>query len=992
MKFSVFSPWRPFLLISLGLFLLCEAQVNTEIQAGPLYRVVGSLLSISCNASGFSNPNSKKDFEIRMKDPAKPFQEINVMSTRESDFSYARFSSRIRKNEISIKHVDSNSIIFEIQYLQKEDDGEYECTVVNPEYTYNGVYSAKTVVKVIDNSLSVTSTDPPTSLSYDEGEALSLTCQASTNTIQHVHLAFAWYLHKEGAQDAKPIISLDRDFTLAPGEGFERRYRDEAIRLDKLDEATYKLNIAELEQSDQGQIYCQAQEWIQDPDRSWYKISQKDAEKIPLTVKAKVVTSMSAVQVSISAQNAVQEGQELLLSCGINAQNLAKRFFSVAWLWNGIELAKIGPTGILTVRQEYIDRERNGELKATRTLNNNYQLRIKPVKTTDKGSYSCRAWPEERGEDGNFNQGADQDSQPMDINIYTPESGLSVKMENVTQPPAPGEKLKLICEADGVKGQLSVTWKRKASLSTSSLFATIISLNENGVTDKAGAFTSREVRVTRPTTNKFVFELADVTELDSGTYECTVSETQPNGKTQSQTTNVNVNVKSIESAVKMALRNREPTVTVGNDVQLMCKVSGPRVPMTLTWSKETEDSNLNTIVVLYSNGSISWSGDQYRYQVQVDNQGNTVMHNLKILRASHREAGKYQCMVSVFQHNVYKKLSPSNLVNVQVQNPASKLAISSNHIIVQRINTDIQIDCKVTSRTSEISLYAVTWELQQDAGSRTILTSDLNGIITFGKQIKESDMKRISMKHTEGPTFELTIQQVRILDKGIYMCKVEEYQQDPWGEWYLLSKKNSTTNVNVIEPAKQLSVGKMEAEMNISIAEDFSIPCHITQQSSNESQFHVTWFRQQGTEDKTIFTVYRNSTLKASDKNAVVRYDHPSPRQFDLTVLKSNAEDSGMYFCEVEEWIHAPGDGWQKHAVEKSGNLNVTVAAEGHAKATTDLTWQATTWIPIYAITVLICLCIITILSCKLCRKKTPGEKKSGHPLWTEQVPLDINS
>lgn len=140
---------------------------------------------------------------------------------------------------------------------------------------------------MIDNSLSVTSSDRPTSLSYNEGEALSLTCQASTNTIQHVHLAFSWYVRKEGEQDAKPIISLDRDFTLVPGEGFEQRYREKAIRLDKLDEATYRLNIAELEPSDQGQIYCQAQEWIQDPDRSWYKISQKDAEEIPLTVKAK---------------------------------------------------------------------------------------------------------------------------------------------------------------------------------------------------------------------------------------------------------------------------------------------------------------------------------------------------------------------------------------------------------------------------------------------------------------------------------------------------------------------------------------------------------------------------------------------------------------------------------------------------------------------------------------------------------------------------------
>lgn len=112
-------------------------------------------------------------------------------------------------------------------------------------------------------------------------------------------------------------------------------------------------------------------------------------------------------------------------------------------------------------------------------------------------------------------------------------------------------------------------------------------------------------------------------------------------------------------------------VTVGNDVQLMCKVSSPRVPMTLTWSKETEKADLNTIVVLYSNGSISWSGDQHRYQVQVDNQGNNVMHNLKVLRASHREAGKYQCTVSVFQHNIYKKLPASNLVNVMVQNPGN---------------------------------------------------------------------------------------------------------------------------------------------------------------------------------------------------------------------------------------------------------------------------------------------------------------------------------
>lgn len=145
---------------------------------------------------------------------------------------------------------------------------------------------------MIDNSLSVSS-PVSTSLSYNEGDALTLTCQASSNTVQHTHLSLAWYLHKNGEDSAQPIISLDRDFTLSPGQGFERRHQAGLIRLDKIGEAKYKLEMAQLELSDQGKIYCQAQEWIQDPDRSWYSIALKDAEEITLNVKARGKTQLS---------------------------------------------------------------------------------------------------------------------------------------------------------------------------------------------------------------------------------------------------------------------------------------------------------------------------------------------------------------------------------------------------------------------------------------------------------------------------------------------------------------------------------------------------------------------------------------------------------------------------------------------------------------------------------------------------------------------------
>lgn len=123
-----------------------EARVNTETPAGPLYRVVGSLLSISCNTSGFSNKDIDKEFEFRVKFPVNP-NEINIISTHDKLFSYAIYSQRVKNGEVTLTHVTPNSAVFEIQTLQKSDEGEFECYVVNPETVYDGTYNAKTAVK-----------------------------------------------------------------------------------------------------------------------------------------------------------------------------------------------------------------------------------------------------------------------------------------------------------------------------------------------------------------------------------------------------------------------------------------------------------------------------------------------------------------------------------------------------------------------------------------------------------------------------------------------------------------------------------------------------------------------------------------------------------------------------------------------------------------------------------------------------------------------------
>ncbi|KAI3355810.1 hypothetical protein L3Q82_004376 [Scortum barcoo] len=835
------------LLFCLGLLLPCgEARVHTEAQAGPLYRVVGSSLSIYCNVSGFALASAKQEFDFRVTKPSNPTFEIGIISTSDPHFSYGMYIDRVRGKEITLKHVSPTSVLFEIQSLQKNDEGEYECSVINSESVYHGAYSAKTVVKVIDNSLSVSS-PASTSLSHDEGDTLTLTCQASSNTVQHTHLSLAWYLQRDGGGDAQPVISLDRYFTLSPGQGFEVRYQAGLIRLDKLGEATYRLKVAELELSDQGRIYCQAQEWIQDPDRSWYSIAQKNAEETTLAVKAKeVVSDATSLAVKISAQStALQEGQELSLSCSLDAHNLQERFFAVAWLRGNVELARIGPTGILSVGPEYSVRAKEGELRAALcTGDRDYGLILQPVRTEDQGKYLCRAWSQDRGQNGAFTQGAAQDSSSLPVSISDTESGLSVEMQNTVSVNEMG-RMELTCRVHEVKGQLSVSWQRKSASIPTAAFTNVISLTQEGVMEMASEFTSRKIKATRPATDVFTLEVDEVTRSDSGVYQCTVSEWQSNSKTNSQSQTVTVTVAPADTLVKVKLLSRNNVVTVGNNVQLMCRVRGPRMPITVTWTLQRA-GNLDNILTLYSDGVISWSGDQHRYQLKVENNKNEVIYNLLINGASHREAGSYQCSVSAFLENAHKTLSLSNQLAVSVENPESKLILTTTPDLQTNTNNDIEITCSVTSGSSASSRYAVTWLLQQQTGNKTIISSDRDALVTFGPQIELNLRQRVSMKRSQGPRFELSIRQAWISDKGSYICEVVEWLQDPHCDWYQLSPVAQATNLTVIDPEKKLSVVTEEKEFNVSRSGDFTIPCHISKQSSNESEFQWTVSRTAG--------------------------------------------------------------------------------------------------------------------------------------------------
>lgn len=143
------------------------------------------------------------------------------------------------------------------------------------------------------------------------------------------------------------------------------------------------------------------------------------------------------------------------------------------------------------------------------------------------------------------------------------------------------------------------------------------------------------------------------------------------------------------------------------------------------------------------------------------------------------------------------------------------------------------------------------------------------------------------------------------------------------------AKANKVSFV-VFFAGKNLSVLQEEVELNVSASQDFTVPCQITRQSSAGSEFQVKWFFQKDTkfEQEPIFKVGWNSTLQLWSDDEL-RFSRPSPEQFNLMLLKLGPEKSGLYFCEVEEWVPSLSHGWRKVAVERSGNYSISIYTEG---------------------------------------------------------------
>ncbi|XP_015451014.1 immunoglobulin superfamily member 3 isoform X3 [Pteropus alecto] len=928
------------------------AQRQVAVQEGPLYRTEGSHITIWCNVSGYQGP-SEQNFQWSIYLPSAPEREVQIVSTVDPSFPYAIYTQRVRSGKIYVERVQDHSALLHITELQARDAGEYECHTPNTDERYFGSYSAKMNLVVIPDSLQTTAM--PQTLHKVEQDPLELTCEVVTETFQHSHLSVAW-LRQRGSEKPVEVIALSRDFVLHSGSEYAQRQSLGEVRLDKLGSTTFRLTVFHLQPSDQGEFYCEAAEWVQDPDGSWYAMTRKRSEGTVVTVQP---TDKEFTVRLETEKRLYTMGEPVEFRCILEAQNVPDRYFAVSWAFNSSLIASMGPNAVPVLNSEFAHREAKGQLKVAKESDSVFVLKIYHLRQEDSGKYNCRVTEREKTVTGEFIDKESKRPKNIPIIVLPIKSSVSVEVASNASVVLEGENLHLSCSvrtAGRPQGRFSVIWQL---VDRQNRRSNIVWLDRDGTVQPGASYWERSsfggVQMEQVQPSSFSLGIFNSRKEDEGQYECHVTEwvRAVDGEWQivgERRASTPISVTALETGFAVTAISRTPGVTYSDSFDLQCIIKPhypARVPVSVTWRFQPVGTvEFQDLVTFTRDGGVQW-GDRsstFRTRTAIEKAESSNNVRLSISRASDTEAGKYQCVAELWRRNYnssWTRLAErtSNLLEIRVLQPVTKLQVSKSKRTLSLVeNRPIQLSCSVRSQTSQNSHFAVLWYVHKpsDADGKLILKTTHSSAFEYGTYAEEEGLRaRLQFeRHVSGGLFSLTVQRAEVSDSGSYYCHVEEWLLSPNYAWYKLAEEVSgRTEVTVKQPDSRLKLSQAQGNLSVLETQQVQLECVVLNRTSAASQLAVEWFvwKPNHPERETVARLSREATFHYGEQAAKnnlkgrLHLESPSSGTYRLFIQNVAVQDSGTYSCHVEEWLPSPRGVWYKRAEDTAGQTAVTV-------------------------------------------------------------------
>ncbi|XP_067402410.1 immunoglobulin superfamily member 3 isoform X2 [Emydura macquarii macquarii] len=1018
-------------LTSLLLLGLALAQRQVTVQEGPLYRTEGSHITIWCKVSGYQGP-SEQNFQWSIYLPSAPEREVQIISTMDPSFPYAIYTQRVRSGEIYVERVQGDAALLHIKELQDRDAGEYECHTPTTDERYFGSYSAKMKLMVIPDSLRVTSV--PQTLNKVERDSLELKCEVSKSTAQHSHLSISWYRHKVG-EPAVEVISLSRDFVLRAGSTYAQRQATGDVRLDKVGEATSKLTIYNLQPSDQGEFYCEAAEWIQDPDKSWYAMTRKRSEGTVVNIQA--TDKEFSVRLE-TEKRTYTVGEPVEFRCILEAQNVPERYFSISWAFNSSLIASLGPSAVPVLNSDFAQREALGQLKVAKESDNVFVLKIYRLRLEDSGKYNCRVTEREKTVTGDFIDKESKRPKNTPITVLPLKAGFAVTAISRTPGVTYNESFDLQCIIKPHYPSwvpVSVTWRFQPAGSTE--FHDLVTFTRDGGVqwgDRYTGFRTRTAIEKAESSNNVRLSISRASDTEAGKYQCVAELWRKNYNSSwtrlaDRTSNL-LEIRVLRPVTKLQVSKSKRSITLveNRPIPLNCSVKSQTSPdshFAVLWYVH-KPSDADGKLILKTTHSSAFEYGTYaeeeglRGRLQFERSSSGGLFSLTVQRAEISDSGSYYCHVEEWllspNHAWYKLAEEvSGRTEVTVKQPDNRLQVNQtqkNLTVLE--NQWVTLECTVTNRTSPASQLSVEWYVWKSGHpeKEAVVQLSRQGTLLYGELATLSDLK--GRLHLESPSpglYLLTIQNMMVQDSGAYDCRMEEWLLDPSNQWYKRAEDLSgLTTVTVKQPDPTLQVDTAISNLTVLEKEHFPLDCSILSRSSQESRFAVTWYNlrvkegggrtsrgmEEEEEREALMSVGPDAVFgpEAGRFEGRLRFQRLSSMLYRLTVLQAGAADAGNYSCRVEEWLPDPKGVWYRLTEEESGTVTIHVQDTGSSLQSIICSNDALFYFVFFYPFPIFGILIITILLVRFKSRNSSknSEGKNGVPLlWIKEPHLNYS-
>ncbi|NXB29081.1 IGSF2 protein, partial [Eulacestoma nigropectus] len=916
---------------------LTTGQRAVTVQKGPLYRVRGSHVTLWCKVSGYQGP-AEQNFQWSIYLPSAPEREVQIVSTVDPSFPYAIYTQRVRSRGIFVERLQGDAVLLHITELQDRDAGEYECHTPNTDERYFGSYSAKTNLSVIADTLSASMA--PQALTLTEGDAVELTCEVSKSTAQHTHLSVGWYLLQgAGEHHAEEVLTLSKDFILKPGPSYEQRFLGGDVRLNKVGNTMYKLFIGGAKPSDQGQLYCEAVEWIEDPDETWKDISRKQTERTLLAVESQgrdLSVDIAAAECSL------YEGDTLHLKCVVGAPKSSSRHFKVIWLLDSVEVARVDPHGVLIWEEGYKERAKLGQLRAFKPSNTVYVLAIYEVGLKDKGTYQCSV--SEMKTPGDLHSIQTNVSSGIQVSVKPVESHMNLSVSTSTPRVTAGDSLILRCEVRGATGPVSVRWWHLPPQHPGHR-ALVATMERDGTLSLGSAYqdgqTRGSLRLEKESSGAFTLVIpSTLDEDDGGQYRCEATQ-WARGQNWTEKGEAAVMVSSLGLGLHATLRSRIATVRYGQSFELICQVNASytleEVPASVRWLfQPSPTGRSHELVQVFPSGTVVWGTAQPHFQGKAQLAKAGTSFRLHIHHALPANEGTYQCEVEVWRRNTLPLGQPaattsSNAVGIKVVLPESKLQVATKDSSVEIASGNAAIECRIVF-AQNISQFAVTWYLLPplaDATPLQIVRASYSSILEYGSEFSSPAQKsRFLSQRVSSNLFQLQILSANLGDQGRYYCVVEEWLWLVDG-WYKLGEGTSgRTTLKFKLPERELQMERANHSVSAREREEVTLPCRLQGAHLPGTQHSATWFQVKSSGlDRALLTLRYDGTVEYPQERLAGRLylRRPSAGDFSLTLSSVERGDAGAYYCQLQQWQQqSEGKEWALRASARSGYTQLT--------------------------------------------------------------------